>query len=456
MLTFAQNQSPSQKLQASHPAKSTTSAPSRDHLQSTTTSLEPSTPLASSLLPHRFSRIPLHPPLAGSLQAKLAINRADDEYEQEADSLADKVTQMPEPQPQGACACGDTCPTCRKKHSEEDGHVQTKQIQPSNYDQSPAPASVHETLRAPGHPLPQSVRSFMEPRFGYDFSGISIHSNAAAAQSAAEVKAHAYTVGSDIVFGSAQFSPDTSEGRWLLAHELAHVVQQSAAAPLSSSEPLAPSINAMPSPKVLRRHATTNCDPAQTSLIANAITMAKSNVDSAIPQLTASPLNPDVQNALWLFFRDSSPATATTVAANLTKISATLDNPSYECETDCDPMQLGYIRTVGAYLGIASVHLCMNSLGGDLERTSYTIVHEVAHYTLLANDSAGYYDYVNQCGETSTTVGTNTAARLALAGQLQLLCQNLAHRKIRRSGQRQRRSDRRKYPRNRPVRSRPD
>ena len=413
MLTFGENQSQSQRPSSIRSAKQVTSIPTRDHLQHTSLSAELS-PSPAPLLPHRFSSIPLHPPLSGTLQAKLAINKAGGEYEQEADRIADKVTQMQEPHLQRACACGDTCPTCRKKHSDDAEQIQTKRIQPGHTDQSPAPASVREVLTSPGYPLPLSVRSFMEPRFGYDFSSVSIHSDAAAAQSAAEVNAHAYTVGNNIAFGAGQFSPDTSEGRWLLAHELAHVVQQSSAAP-TLDDVSSPPVNATTSPKVVRRHATTDCNPTQKGLIATAISFAKSNVDSVISLLTAFPLSPDVQNALWLFFRDSSTGTAATVAANLTKISATLDNPAYECETDCDPLLLGYIRAAGAYLGVASIHLCMNTLGGNLERTSYTIIHEVAHYTLLANDSAGYYDYVNQCGETSTTVGTNTAARLALA-----------------------------------------
>jgi hypothetical protein len=71
----------------------------------------------------------------------------------------------------------------------------------------------------------------MEPRFGYDFSPVRVHYSAAAGQSAREVNARAYTVGHNIVFGSTRFSPGTDEGRRLLAHELAHVVQQRGGGP---------------------------------------------------------------------------------------------------------------------------------------------------------------------------------------------------------------------------------
>jgi hypothetical protein len=67
----------------------------------------------------------------------------------------------------------------------------------------------------------------MEQRFGHDFSGVRVHSGATAEQSARDVNARAYTVGHNIVFGAGQFAPITHEGRRLIAHELAHVVQQS-------------------------------------------------------------------------------------------------------------------------------------------------------------------------------------------------------------------------------------
>lgn len=67
----------------------------------------------------------------------------------------------------------------------------------------------------------------MESRFGYDFSGVRIHADAKAANSAKALHAFAYTVGTNVVFGERQYAPDTDTGRQLLTHELAHVVQQS-------------------------------------------------------------------------------------------------------------------------------------------------------------------------------------------------------------------------------------
>lgn len=101
---------------------------------------------------------------------------------------------------------------------------------------------VGEVLRSPGQPLDAATRSFMEPRFGHDFSRVRVHTDGAAAVSAREVGARAYTVGSHIVFGQGRSASALGSDRHLLAHELAHVVQQGEAALPSSSQsiPFAP------------------------------------------------------------------------------------------------------------------------------------------------------------------------------------------------------------------------
>ena len=89
------------------------------------------------------------------------------------------------------------------------------------------PPIVQEALRSPGQPLASPTRAFMEPRFGHDFSQVRVHTDARAAESAQAIRALAYTTGHHIVFRHGQYSPDTTAGKRLLAHELAHVVQQS-------------------------------------------------------------------------------------------------------------------------------------------------------------------------------------------------------------------------------------
>ncbi|MGH8072132.1 MAG: DUF4157 domain-containing protein [Candidatus Entotheonellia bacterium] len=86
---------------------------------------------------------------------------------------------------------------------------------------------MHEVLSSPSEPLDAETHAFFEPRFGHDFSRVRVHTDARAAAAAREVTALAFTVGSDIVFGAGQHAPGTMEGRRLLAHELAHTIQQS-------------------------------------------------------------------------------------------------------------------------------------------------------------------------------------------------------------------------------------
>ena len=100
------------------------------------------------------------------------------------------------------------------------------------------PPIVQDVLDSPGQPLDPATRAFIEPRFGHDFGHVRVHTNAKAADSARAVHAHAYTVGSNVVFGANEFAPATHHGRELLAHELAHTIQQrSRGAPSPSSDP---------------------------------------------------------------------------------------------------------------------------------------------------------------------------------------------------------------------------
>jgi hypothetical protein len=176
---------------------------------------------------HDFSQIPIHPPAAGGIQTKLAINQPGDEYEQEADRVSEQVMRMPDPQPQRACPCGGGCPKCQTEHrSQEHVRLQTKGVGSGALGQTAVPPIVHVVLRSPGRPLDPATRGFMESRFGHDFSRVRVHTGENAAASAKAVGALAYAYGSDVTFGAGQYSPHTSEGRCLLAHELAHVVQQ--------------------------------------------------------------------------------------------------------------------------------------------------------------------------------------------------------------------------------------
>ena len=105
---------------------------------------------------------------------------------------------------------------------------------------SEVPPTVREVLKSPGQPLDAGDRAFMEPRFGHDFSRVKIHADARAADSARAVDALAYTVGQDVVFGAGLYQPGGREGRRLLAHELAHTLQQGDGGPSAALTIAAP------------------------------------------------------------------------------------------------------------------------------------------------------------------------------------------------------------------------
>ncbi len=173
--------------------------------------------------PRNMARLP------GILQAKLRIGSVNDPLEHEADRVADQVMRMPAPDVALSSAPEQVSRKCEECEEEEE-KLQMKEAGPQAAA-SDAPASVHEVLRAPGQPLDAATRGFMEPRFGQDFSGVRVHTDAAAAQSARDVNANAYTVGQNMVFGTGRFAPGTDEGQRVIAHELTHVVQQAGSGP---------------------------------------------------------------------------------------------------------------------------------------------------------------------------------------------------------------------------------
>lgn len=142
------------------------------------------------------------------LRRRLTIGRVDDPLESAADRLADAaLTGASRPLAIGAAAM-------------------VRRGAPGADEPAHAPESVDRLLARPGTPLDPAVRHDMEARFGHDFSHVRVHSDAAAARSASDIAAAAYTAGNHVVFGADRFDPGSGPGRHLLAHELAHVVQQ--------------------------------------------------------------------------------------------------------------------------------------------------------------------------------------------------------------------------------------
>lgn len=149
------------------------------------------------------------------VQAELAVGAANDPLERQADRIADQVLagQVPE-------AADDAGASLRRA------------AEGSTTAPAAVPASVQRTLASSGRPLAAPLRQDMEQRFGHDFSRVRVHADALADRSAQEMDANAYTAGTHVAFAAGRYAPETAAGRRLLAHELAHVVQQAGGAAL--------------------------------------------------------------------------------------------------------------------------------------------------------------------------------------------------------------------------------
>jgi hypothetical protein len=163
------------------------------------------------------------------LQRKLAIGAVNDPLELQADAMADRVMKASAlssstPILQRKCSCGGSDEECDSCKANRGSALQRKSATPEAT--SVAPPIVHDVLHSSGQPLDSATRSLMSPRFGADVSNVRVHTGARAAESASALNALAYTVGRDVVFGANQYQPGTREGQRLLAHELAHVIQQ--------------------------------------------------------------------------------------------------------------------------------------------------------------------------------------------------------------------------------------
>jgi peptidoglycan hydrolase-like protein with peptidoglycan-binding domain len=163
----------------------------------------------------------------------LPIGRPDDVFEREADEVAERVLAgLPASPVLTASGPGVQRSSPRRGALEPDGEqceeCRTQRLQRKPVGAAPrvAPPLVESVLSSPGQTLAGPVRARLEPVFARDFSSVRIHTDGLAAESARAINASAYTVGHHVVFGAGRYAPETVAGARLLAHELAHIVQQ--------------------------------------------------------------------------------------------------------------------------------------------------------------------------------------------------------------------------------------
>jgi hypothetical protein len=240
--------------------------------------------------PSFSTRTPVHPLLqlqrqignqavSRLIQAKLKVGKPNDTYEQEADRVADTVMRMPNPLVQrqteeedkaqakpleGAIApfvqrqaeenkeetaqtkplAIEITPWVQRQAAEEkkeepvqmlqrqatedkkEEPVQAKEGVDGTTDVTPELENRIQTMRGGGQSLSESSLAFFEPRFGYNFRNVRVHTDSQASEISLKLNAQAFTIGQDIFFSAGHYEPNTSKGQWLLAHELTHTVQQ--------------------------------------------------------------------------------------------------------------------------------------------------------------------------------------------------------------------------------------
>ena len=154
------------------------------------------------------------------------IMRMPDEPEEEVETIQPKLDSV-----QRKCAA------CA---AEDEDEIQPKAADGGATEATEQTADGIHKLQGKGQPLPEQSRQFFEPRFGRDFSQVTIHNGSYANELASSVNAKAFTYGSHIVFGQGEFQPGTDAGKRLMGHELTHVIQQQGAGGQIQRMPMMP------------------------------------------------------------------------------------------------------------------------------------------------------------------------------------------------------------------------
>lgn len=336
------------------------------------------------------------------LQTKLSISSPGDVHEQEADRMADHVMRMTESHvDQGALSSRDSSSTLSRKSAAGERRAENDL---AHSDLSPGV----------GQPLPESERAFFEPRFGRDFSGVRVHAGGRAAELAESVSARAYTIGSDVVFGAGEWSPGTTGGRTLLAHELAHVAQQADGAPsmirralvleeeapppVDDLEHVAPAGDPIPleepnkapdcdevcgnSPEKCVQEPSEVCSDAMSKKVMTAWKTAAQQIAMATDALAEDPLSATTLASLKANFNWSpgnSPSDLVSkVSANLSTAATKMsDNLCLKCLKECPEgarAQIARARGVNC-LGSNCFRICPNFTEDD----THVLIHELFH-----------------------------------------------------------------------------
>ena len=172
----------------------------------------------------------------------------------------------------------------RQPLEEEEELVQAKEVSAGAPQLTAQFATAVSGMRGGGRPLSPSLRAYFEPRFGHDFSRVRVHTEGRSNETARAIHARAYTIGQDVVFGSGEYLPFATEGKRLIAHELAHVVQQDRVSTAKSPD----------------WTSDTRSSPVRRPVSTNALSSTHTQLTSAIQRQNEpeGPVFPDVSELL--------------------------------------------------------------------------------------------------------------------------------------------------------------
>ncbi|MBN3884850.1 MAG: DUF4157 domain-containing protein [Nostoc sp. JL34] len=198
-------------------------------------------PLSNSALYKDFSRVPISTTKPQQIMAKLTIGAVGDKYEQEADRVAAQVVQRINAS--ASVRSGEDETVQREEMETKDNKARLMRLpilqrRSSNGGMTATPdleASINRT-RGGGRPMENNVRKRMEQGFGADFSKVKIHTDAQSNQLNRSIGARAFTTGRDVFFRQGEYNPGSRKGDELVAHELAHTIQQSGLTDVASTK----------------------------------------------------------------------------------------------------------------------------------------------------------------------------------------------------------------------------
>ncbi|MFZ0301352.1 MAG: DUF4157 domain-containing protein [Terracidiphilus sp.] len=281
---------------------------------------------------------------------------------------------------------------------------------------SELPGANRRAIQSAQQALDPATRTFFESRFGHDFSNVRIHTSHEAAASARSLEANAYTVGSDIVFREGAYSTVSDRGRQLLAHELAHVVQQ------SRSDAEGQVIQRQPETQgqgQAQGHGTqvsvnSNCGDSDARAIAFAIARAEGMLNAALDWFRNSSPQSDVQlnSLLRVHFGSDSDATRNAVSSRLARVAAILlesakANVNLHCTDEKDPAcskneYYAYVRERQGY----RINFCRSFFTMNPEEQLWGVIHETCHLAGALGDNYNFIfnaDTASCYGSTAVT-----------------------------------------------------